>query len=287
MKSKKYLGNYSPRGQGPEETLGAPPTCHFYKENNDLKTILFAPNNSKLFIWNITESLQQKTTIYDNIIPHDWEKDHVQAYSNLWRIGADTICNSVITTSIFEEESPLPYFQIRKISTNSKIKDIHVYKNPIKAKDRKVLQPHSFFGGEEALKPDGSKAVQAMMRLAQINIIDLKTGEIKGLRVADTENFSLFYGSDKENPNDYYRKVVASNDYIFALWSGVDCNSLKKNRLFNTIHVFDWEGYFVKKLKLTEPVEHIWYDLVNNQLYGYSHIAKELYRYNIKDAINL
>jgi hypothetical protein len=46
------------------------------------------------------------------------------------------------------------------------------------------------------------------------------------------------------------------------------------------IHVFDWEGNFVQKLKLDNKVNQIALDPVNNLLYGCT-LEEDIYQYRL------
>lgn len=48
-----------------------------------------------------------------------------------------------------------------------------------------------FFYSNDAIKPDGTKVVQAMVHLAQLNILDLETGHVSGYRLEGEPDFSV------------------------------------------------------------------------------------------------
>ena len=72
MLAKTWLGTNAynslcNKGGGPEEAAAFGPIFQFFKKGNDLKTLLFAPHEGKLFIWNITQSITQGSTIIDKV----------------------------------------------------------------------------------------------------------------------------------------------------------------------------------------------------------------------------
>ena len=70
------IGNFCNRGGGPEESAAFGPISQFFKVGNELKTLLFAPHEERLVIWNITQSIIQGTTIIDKIIPYAWRDEN-------------------------------------------------------------------------------------------------------------------------------------------------------------------------------------------------------------------
>lgn len=72
----KEIGTFCNKGGGPEEVSTFAPIFQFFKEGGELKTLLFAPNEEKLFVWNITQSIRQNTTIMDRIIPYTWRTEN-------------------------------------------------------------------------------------------------------------------------------------------------------------------------------------------------------------------
>ena len=72
----KEIGTFCYRGSGPGEVAALGPIFHFFKEKGDLKTLLFAPNEEKLFIWNITQSIKRDTTVMDKQISYPWREEN-------------------------------------------------------------------------------------------------------------------------------------------------------------------------------------------------------------------
>lgn len=81
-------------------------------------------------------------------------------------------------------EATLPVYQKRTFDTNKLLESYSSYKKSIKNSEASIL-PESFFYSNDAFKPDGTKVVQAMVNLPQLNILDVETGQTVGYRMKE------------------------------------------------------------------------------------------------------
>lgn len=119
------------------------------------------------------------------------------------------------------------------------------------------------------MKPDGSKIVQVMRHLPQINILDVSTGNLTGCRMKNSPDFSLL-GTNMESMNVYYNCVQADDNYIYTTYWGEkpwDDRLGTELPVFNKIHVFDWNGKLLYKLTTDHSFFRIWLDPVRKRLY--------------------
>ncbi len=70
----------------------------------------------------------------------------------------------------------------------------------------------------DAVKPDGSRIVQAMRFLPQINVLDLRTGKLFGSRLKGAPGFSLMKDVKRLTETVYYTGVCADDRYIYAVF---------------------------------------------------------------------
>lgn len=281
----KHIGYFCPKGDGPNETQGVPPIYQFYEENGDLKTMLLAPNDSELRVWNITKSLQENTTIFDTIVSNKWYMEHLTPYLRVSHLSEDSYMGYIPPRyKSFDDILPtLPVYEKRTIYSDKLIKKYHLFRDSIE-NDSRIVDSDRFFTSADCIKPDGTKIAQGMTRLCQLNIVDLEKETISGYRIKGTPDFSIFK-TDMSNTKYYYSKAHCDDTYIYALYAGVENEKLEEFQGFDILHIFDWEGNFVKKIRLTYPVRSIWYDKINEFLYGYNDIKEELYRFHFKGLI--
>ena len=289
IKNDSLVGNFFRKGNGPNEFAALTIITDFFKENNDLKTLLYAGFDKKLITWNISKSIEKQTTIIDTIMPFDWETDHhTTIYNTVFRITKDTVLAMVPATAITldQQSVSLPLIEKRKISDNKCIKSYNIYTQYPEGNGQNVFSPYNHLSPERFLtsfyniKPDQTKLVQALMFLPQINIIDLNTGTIKGFRFADSYNFSIFK-KHIEKVDYCFTNVVCDNQYIYALYSGINITDKENAGHAHLIYVFNWDGELIKKFDLGINANHLFLDHSNNRLYAREYTSDYTYCYTL------
>jgi hypothetical protein len=135
----------------------------------------------------------------------------------------------------------------------------------------------------DRIKPDDrSKLAMGMLHIDQINILDLKTGEIKGYRNKTSPDFG--YLEDTDNADKYrlyYSYILVDDRYIYGLYSDTEYGFRKWES--NTVNVFDWDGNFIRKILLDKIALKIALDPVNKYLYidAIGEGDEEIYRYDV------
>ncbi|MDR0743814.1 MAG: TolB-like 6-bladed beta-propeller domain-containing protein [Tannerella sp.] len=264
-----YIGDFVDRGGGPGEVYTLPYIFQVYEEGGSMKTLLNALHEQKLLVWNISRSVKHGEAIMDTVIPY--ERDPGNDFFNyMFRLSDDTLVARLDSEMLTMDGdiASTPYYQKRTIYSNQPAGDIRIYNRPTVQKGDVAQIPIVFYyGSSDCVKPDRTKIAQAMSYLCQINIIDLATGRITGHRIKNTPDFSVFY-SGVRNIKQYYRRIQADDNYIYALYVGeiIDFRS-SENKDPYLVHVFDWNGNLVKKLDLGHPIREMAIDAKNNALY--------------------
>jgi hypothetical protein len=272
------LGNYSRKGIGPNELNDTGVIYNLFSENGDLKAWLFTGPEEELVKWNISESVQTGETVFDTIVPYKWrEENNFASYNYIFSLDENTIMTYVQATSTeLNENITVPFYQKRSIFENKLLHKYDIFNRPVHNNKTKLI-PEVFFNSLDCIKPDGSKIIQVMLYLCQINIIDIHTGQVVGFRMKHTPGFSLFE-TGMENFKVYHLRVQADNDFIYATYWGKPLwNEFSESPMVNTIHIFDWNGNLVKKLIVDHPVNEFWLDQVRNRLYTIDASSDELY----------
>jgi hypothetical protein len=136
------------------------------------------------------------------------------------------------------------------------------------------------YGSYDRIKPgDRSKLAMGMLHLDQINILDLKTGEIKGYRNKTSPDFG--YLKDYGKYRLYYSYILVDDRYIYGLYSDTEYGARKWES--NTVNIFDWDGNFIRKILLDKTALTIALDPVNKYLYldTVGEDDEEIYRYDV------
>lgn len=261
----KEIGSFCEKGGGPNEVTAINPIFQFFRENDELKTLLFAPNEEKLLIWNITQSIKQGKTAMDKIIPYTWKEENKGAcYNHLFLQDKNTLLAKVSVLPIGNNDATLPIYQRRTINTNECLESYLVYKHSIKNSESYIM-PETFFYSHDGMKPDGTKLVQAMLHLPQLNIIDMQTGKVVGYRLDDNVDFTVFEG--RKEIKNYYSRLQTDDNYIYVLYRGIALDKINTVSGSNLIYVFDWNGRLVRKIAVDHVVNEMWIDTVRNRLY--------------------
>ncbi len=150
----------------------------------------------------------------------------------------------------------------------NKVKEYKLFNRPVILKDDKYdVLSGMFYANHSYIHPDQTKVAIAMQRVAQITILDVKSGKQVGYRMDDTLDFSDIE-QNLECIRYYYTSAAVNSRYIFALY--IDQAEMGGKYPFKskTVHVFDWEGRPVYKIQLDKEISWITLDPQNNRLYA-------------------
>ncbi len=280
------MGTYLNKGQGPDEFIGLSPISQFYIDEYELKTLLFAPNEEKLLVWNISQTVKQRKTMIDTVVPYSWNKETNGAnYKHIYRLDKDNIFASVQShMNIGDKLASLPYYQKRTFYSNQLIDSYSVYRKAIRNDDAEII-PEAFFASNESLKPDRSKIVQVMLHLHQLNITNIITGETVGYRMKGSPGFTIFKRKNK-TLKKYYIRTQTDNSYIYATYWGKDQWDRYDTPFINTIHVFDWQGNLIHRVTTDKPIGEITLDTVRNRLYAISIATDDVYYIELNGIVD-
>lgn len=281
----KKIGYFCEKGQGPEEALSVNCISQIFRKENDLCTYLWAYNESRLFLWNISQSIEKGITVYDTIVSYDKNR-----YFFLFYQPEDILFVNRPSDMLNREEATTPFYEKRSIGTQEVIRDYRIYKKTTQRNRDASRLEFSLFYTWDVIKPDGSKIAQAMKHLPQINILDIHTGDVVGYRMRNSPDFS-FLEEDTEirSMNVYYNNLHADNNYIYATYWGKESWPDRIGDglpLFNIIHVFDWSGKQLYELITDRSFFRVWKDQVRNRLYTIDMNNDEVYYLDL-DELNL
>jgi hypothetical protein len=281
LNTGEYIGDFCNRGGGPEDAYDLPCVFQFYRDQRYITTLLYATNEQKLFIWDLSKSIESRTAVFDTVIPYKKDSEHgIANYLYTFRIDKDTLITRVSSEllSIAGDMASTPYYQKRTIYSNQQVRDYKIYNNEVIRKGKSHISPDFFYSSRDCIKPDRTKIVQGMRRLCQINIIDLARGQITGYRIKNTPDFSIF-NTDMANIKEYYINTQADDNYIYAMYLGeeTDNHPSAKPKFPHLVFIFDWDGNLIKKLDIGHPVRDITIDDEHNLLYAMDMEEDKLY----------
>ena len=279
LHDKTLVGEFFSKGHGHDEFLSMSPISSFFVEDNDLKTFVYAPNEAKQMIWNVTKSINEKQAVYEKSSSYKSMDPYGAAYTNFEIIDADKILSHTssrpCSTEEGNEEITLPAYHVHDFS-NTELESFSLYNKPI-YKDCEIDKT-MFYDAILGVSPDRKKLVEALYFAPQINIVDLKSKKVKGFALKGSEGIFRFK-QEKVPMNVFYLGVQANDKYILALYNEKD----EPTGQSDVIHVFDWNGSLLQKIRLSEPVTNIFLDQKNHILYGAHAEKNEICCYNLLD----
>lgn len=268
----KEIGYFCPKGGGPNELFNTNPVYQFFKKGDEVMT-LFDKNSQALAVWSLTKSIQTGQTVYDTIVC-----DYKGLGLFFFRLPDDALLNVVSAQPKNMHEVVTPYCERRPLYTPGEVQKFPLYKEDL-VNDESA---GGIFNSWSALKPDGTKLVQAMGRLPQLNIVDTRTGQVVGYRMKGGPDYSLLQSGTGELKK-YYLSVQADDRYIYAAYWGKETWGGTSMPKFDQIHVFDWEGNLLYKLKTDQSFFVIWLDTVRNRLYTRDWSTDEIYYLDLNE----
>lgn len=280
----KEIGYFCPKGQGPNEFSNTNPIYQFFKKGDDVMTLLDGDRQSLAF-WNLTKSVQTGKTVYDTIIPN-----YKELGLFFFHLPDDALLNVISARGDYDiHEATTPYCEKRSLDTSREIKKMSVYKLESVSNPSASKPVNRFFNTWDALKPDGTKLVQAMSYLPQLNIIDTSTGEVIGYRMKGGPDYSLLQ-TEMKDLTKYYLSVQADDKYIYASYWGKEAsgnNPTQSMPKYEQIHVFDWNGNLLYKLNTDQSFFVIWLDTIRNRLYTCDWNTDEIYYLDLDKCLHI
>lgn len=132
------------------------------------------------------------------------------------------------------------------------------------------------------------KVAEVMALFPQINIIDTGTGEI--ITVAVDRSYRQWENVINRrfdmNTVEYYGGISPTPEYIIATYKGQSLGKLNEKRTGSSIHVFDWNGNFLCKIKVSENIGNIAYDSRTGHLYCNDKSSGRIIRYDLSGILD-
>ena len=253
-------------GQGPTDFLHFRHLEQYIVQNSAVKLWGLDNFTGKIFLLNITQSIKNQKDIIDSLFFFNWKDKYLSP------IGYIFLCNnnSLLIRSPLEmnnEDNYIPYDYHLFHTNGEKILSYNIYGKPIINTSKMKPSPHLYYDSQDKLKPDNTRLAMGMSMLAQVNILELETGIIKGYRLENTPDFTYLTKSP-DNFKFFYRQTCVDDEYIFVLYLNVLLNyGMNSPYLANELHVFDWDGKFIHKIMLDNDTSEIAFDPVKKQLF--------------------
>ena len=287
LNNGKQLKSLFKVGRGPNEFRNLTHTEQYVRNNNSIKLWFYDEQKSHMLV-DITRSIKLHTDslVIDSIIPIDIKKATTSYLSFIFTLDNHMFVTKTPCERAYYKDVKysLGEYILYRNSLDTPLQSFTLFTKPLINRIQK-MNPNIFYESYDRIKPDKSKIAMAMWHMAQINILDLKTGKLKGFRIKGTPDFNYLEG-DPEHFRTYYQRLSVDNQYIYALYEDRLSYSNQEAKRTNTIiHVYDWDGNPVCKLVLAEVLGQMSLDPVTGYLYGKTYL-EEVFRYNLKSILS-
>jgi hypothetical protein len=172
---------------------------------------------------------------------------------------------------------PGSYFLYNPLE-NKEIKKYKLYRCPL-VNSKADIVFDNYLHSIDRIKPDNRKIAMAMEMLSQINILDIETGKLIGVRIKETPDFKDL-ASKKDNFSIYYTDICVDDDYIYSLYANVLFDEKNYPFVSNEIHVFDWKGTPIRKIILDKELDYIALEPIHKKIYAID-TKDEIYSYDV------
>lgn len=259
------LGTFCPKGHGPGDFYDFYHSEQYVAEDDQIKIWGYDCINNA-YLLNLTQSIERKSTVVDSTIIQNWRYRHTRPWSLFFALGKDSILikNQPEYLANSDDSFNFGAYRLYEKNIEPELETYTLYNRlPIK-EDRKTVA--ELYYSLDRINLESTKLAMAMQYLAQINILEIESGKLKGYRLEDSPDFDKL---PLKPTMFYYTDICVGQRIIISLYANTmlgEHNSLSSN----VIHIYDWNGQLMKKIELDNMVEQIAFDPVHEFLYGYT-----------------
>ena len=293
-KTGEYLFGLFPRGQGPLEYRNV--SCTPYKRIVNGQTHIYfdATNEQEVIDVNIDKLMahsDRPDSVRAAITASEfrWAKLHRIPYIPVFSLDEQRILAKTMFEGPYTQTTnpALPQYELIDRETNTITARFPIYTHRVKPRDAESDAPltenYAYYSAD-ALRPDGKKLALAMQTVPQINILDIETEQMNCFRLKGAPGLDYLNGRSREDLHIYYNNIAAGNKYIYAVFWGSPLAQLT-NALETMnkpeLHVFDWDGNFIKRLRFNNYIGDICLDEKASLLYAKIYSTDQVFVYSL------
>lgn len=176
------------------------------------------------------------------------------------------------STIIYEQET-LDNFQLYVYDTKHE-KSLQHYDLYAPCKNYEALNVYQSF---MSLHPNKDRLVSAMQTMNQMNFLSVRENKRKTVSLYDESEPCYDY----EKQNHFYCSVTATRDKVYALYLNQSYEDSFEKAKPVEVHVFDWDGNFIERLRINEYLYAIAVDEKGEYLYGAEYMKNDVYKYKL------
>lgn len=270
LENGEMFGAYVKKGRGRDEAIMTLPICETYTRDSSINALLLSVPDGKLMEWNISKSIDCGRDIFEDAVSVTSGRNKSLPFSSLYKLS-DSLIVGYNSGQYGDEVYLEPRYEIYNTKSGELVCGIDLYdQHDVKSYDNQY-SARVFLSVQDSKKPDCSKLASGMFYMPVLNIIDVSSNEIIGIKVKGQKPFSA------EKRICHYMDVTSDNEYIYALYCG---RKLKGNGdCPDLLYVFDWDGQILHKFKLNVGATSI--DLDSGRLYLLNYLSGDINYINL------
>ena len=251
-------------GRGPGEFLDCTFKGQYRKNKQNLELYFSDCNKGYFYALNLTQTLRQDSL-------------NITLLSTIPYRSFPTFLtgNNYLSRAYFPEEQTILY--LLHDSTGQTIRQYPLYKDVDWIRYNQI-------GSADEIKPDLSKIAMGMLLFNQINIVDLKGNQHFSVTTSDKSTYLSTQYLDEHEPIVYYSDLTCTDQYIYALYVNQKISDWQRITHPTEIHVFDWKGKAVYKLKTQETLLSIDIDETDQKIYGLA-TEEQIFTYDLPELL--
>ena len=275
MESNEFAGGFLHRGRGPNEFISLSFDGEYASQNGDNWLYMSAINEHQVFKFNLTSYVQFRDL--DMQLLHEYEES--QGLQMRTRVLNDT---TFVAYTFVQDKNGLRVFYRKYFSTSDDKVEINLLNHHVKN-----YEEFDVLWSAQHIRPDKKKMALAMERMNRVHIIDLDDTENnititpKGQRYVSLKELSRV---EPLQTTTYYVDVKTTQDYIFALFQNQLFADFRVKPDKPEIHVFDWKGFPLYKLRFEECLGGFCIDTVKKIMYAYDNF-EIVYQYDLSEIL--
>ena len=237
MAKDSIMGLFCQKGRANNELLDCIPISELYSDSEEnLCADLVSYKDSRLFKWNISESLKSGKDVYDKIVELKSGRGLFLPLMSLYRLDEKRIItrNSVRSPKEGSIHEP-PAYEIYDTDSGQKMRE-YAFMNSVEAPDydHDGYDDRAYVSMSDCIKPDRTKVAFAMSYMSVYGILDIESGKLDVFRVKRSRRFSA---TDRYR---HFASLAADDSFIYALYrDGISREALEA---YSLLYVIDWQG---------------------------------------------
>ncbi len=264
ISKEEVLGNFVLKGNARNEVISPSILKEVFVENDQMKALIIDINKRSLYKWNITKSLAMESTQFDYIVGVESNDVSLNYLFFTPYNKSKTLIYSPASNLIEGQKRPeRPVIKVVDDNLSKVHQTFHLFKKTFKNIGDNLMDSDIFYYSDTNIHPDKDYIVQSMWFLPQINILDLRSGEVKGFRLSKGLDFSIFKTPSQLTDFYFCGGVCTTRERIYLGYKDTD------NSRCRSVYEFNWQGELLNIYELDIDYDKIIYDSVAQKLYAY------------------